>query len=279
MQQLLKQVRKHLEEAPSTGEHMDSKSNACHCANVATLSSSLCHLIRADDKSAEDLELQEEMQAFFQKHCKNATALKERGANSNVPDDVSAQQSSTKQGVQPAGVTKQQKKKRRQQKKAAQSESPSPSPERSSPTILGQVSDRASQSSAAQDQSTQQAAAQPTAVTGADSATEVPPPAVDERTVEQQQAEAAKDLGNTQYKAAQYDAALQSYSKAIELCPESAAYYGNRAAAALMKRQYKLAVQDCLQATKLNGAFARGYQRAGALACSCFWHVSQMLDL
>lgn len=228
----------------------------------------------ADDRSAEDLELQEEMQAFFQKHCKNATALKERGANSNVPEDTSAQQSAVKQGVQQAGVTKQQKKKRRQQKKAAQSESPSPSPERSSPTITGSVSDRASQSSAAQDQSTQQAAAEPTA----DLAIEVPPPAVDERPVEQQQAEAAKDLGNTQYKAAQYDAALQSYSKAIELCPETAAYYGNRAAAALMKRQYKLAVQDCLQATKLNGAFARGYQRAGALVCNCLWHVSEMLD-
>lgn len=232
----------------------------------------------ADDKSAEDLELQEEMQAFFRKHCKNATALKERGANSNVPDDTSVQQSSTKQGVQQAGITKQQKKKRRQQKKAAQSESPSPSPERPSSTNIDSVSDRASQSSAAKDQSTQQAAAQPTAVTDSKSATEASPPVVDERSEEQQQAEAAKDLGNTQYKAAQYDAALQSYSKAIELCPETAAYYGNRAAAALMKRQYKLAVQDCLQATKLNGAFARGYQRAGALVCTCFWHVSKMLD-
>ena len=230
----------------------------------------------ADDKSAEDLELQEEMQAFFRKHCKNATALKERGANSNVPEDVSTQQSLTKQGVQQAGVTKQQKKKRRQQKKAAQSESPSPSPERPSSTITGSVSDRASQSSAAQDQSTQQATAQPTAVTDSDSATKVSPPPVAERSVEQQQAEAAKDLGNTQYKAAQYDAALQSYSKAIELCPETAAYYGNRAAAALMKRQYKLAVQDCLQATKLNEAFARGYQRAGALMCNQTWHVSDM---
>ena len=80
---------------------------------------------------------------------------------------------------------------------------------------------------------------------------------------EQAQAEAAKDLGNTQYKAGQYEAALESYGRAIALCPEVAAYYGNRAAAALMKRQYKLAVQDSLQATKLNSQFARGYQRAG----------------
>lgn len=276
MQHLLKQVQKNLEEASSTGEHMDSKSNACHQANVATMFSNLCHLTPADDKSAEDLELQEDMHAFFQKHCKNATALKERGANSNVPEDSSAQQSSFKQGIQQAGVTKQQKKKRRQQKKAAQPESPSPSPERPPSTNIGSVSDRALQSSGAQDQSTQQVAAQPTAVTDSDAATEVSPPALDERPVEQQQAEAAKDLGNTQYKAAQYEAALQSYSKAIELCPETAAYYGNRAAAALMKRQYKLAVQDCLQATKLNGAFARGYQRAGELMCNHLCYVSEM---
>ena len=34
MQQLLKQVRKNLEDAPSTGEHMDSNSNACHHAKL-----------------------------------------------------------------------------------------------------------------------------------------------------------------------------------------------------------------------------------------------------
>ena len=221
----------------------------------------------ADDKSAEDLQLQREMQTFFQKHCKNATALKERGANSNVPtlDDASAQQSSGKHGAQQTGPTKQQKKKRRQQKKAAQSESPSPSPERSPSVTPASATDRVSQSSAAQDQSTQQARIQPTAVTDSDSARPASPAAVDERSPEQQQAEAAKDMGNTQYKAGQYDAALLSYGQAIELCPEVAAYYGNRAAAALMKRQYKLAVQDCLQATKLNGSFARGFQRAGTL--------------
>lgn len=232
------------------------------------MSSSICRADPADDKSAEDRQLQQEMQTFFQKHCKNATALKERGSNSNVPalGNTSAQQSSAKHAAQQAGPTKQQKKKRRQQKKAAQSESPSPSPERPPSATTASAADRVSQSSAAQDQSTQQAAVQPTAVTDSDAARPASPAAVNERSAEQQQAEAAKDLGNTQYKAGQYDAALLSYGKAIELCPEVAAYYGNRAAAALMKRQYKLAVQDCLQATKLNQSFARGFQRAGMLA-------------
>ena len=279
MQQLLKQIHDNLEESPSTGEPSAAWTQHICRQHKYVAACNVCNNVRlvpADDKSTEDLELQEEMQAFFRKHCKNATALKERGANSNVPEDSSAQQS-TKQGVQQAGATKQQKKKRRQQKKAAQSESASPSPERPPSVTTDSVTDRASQSSAAQDQSTEQAAAPSTAVTQADSARKASPPAVDERPSEEQQAEAAKDLGNSQYKGGQYEAALQSYGKAIELCPEVAAYYGNRAAAALMKRQYKLAVQDCLQATKLNGSFARGYQRAGACLCAPLWHVSEMI--
>ena len=205
--------------------------------------------MHADDQSAENMQLQEEMQAFFQKHCKNASALKERGANSNVPkpEDSSAQQFSAKQGSQQAGASsKQQKKKRRQQKKAAQSASPSPSPERAPSASDDPITSRASQSSGAQDHSTQHSPSSPQPAVLADSEPEsrASPSPVDEHPSEQQQAEAAKDLGNTQYKAAQYDAALLSYGKAIELCPEVAAYYGNRAAAALMKRQYKLAVRD-----------------------------------
>ena len=223
-----------------------------------------------DYESAENLELQEELHSFFQKHCKNATALKERGANSNVPSpaDSSGQQAPAKQGVQQASTpsSKQQKKKRRQQKaKTAQSAPTSPSPERTPVAGADSVTDRASQSSAAQDHSTQPPASHSPAAPSSASASTTSTPVVDERSSEQQQAESAKDLGNSQYKAGQYDAALMSYGKAIELCPAVAAYYGNRAAAALMKRQYKLAVQDCLQATKLNSSFARGYQRAGEI--------------
>ncbi len=221
----------------------------------------------ADEQSSEDRQLQQDIHAFFRKHCKNATLLKERGANNNVPifDDNLTQSMPAKQGVQQAStpLTKQQKKKRRQQKKAAQSSaSPSQSPERESVTSQDPTSERVTQSSAAQDQSMPQAPpeATATAVTDTPHAPPSPPPAQGPPSTEQQ-AECAKDLGNTQYKAGQYDAALLSYGKAIALCP--AAYYGNRAAAALMKRQYKLAVQDSLQATKLSSTFSRGYQRAG----------------
>jgi len=225
-------------------------------------------LLDADEQSSEDRQLQQDIHTFFRKHCKNATLLKERGANNNVPivDDLT-QSMPAKQGVQQAStpLTKQQKKKRRQQKKAAQSSaSPSQSPERESVTSPDPDSERVTQSSAAQDQSMPQAPPEAAATAATDSphAPPCPPPAQGPPTTEQQ-AESAKDLGNTQYKAGQYDAALLSYGKAIALCPEVAAYYGNRAAAALMKRQYKLAVQDSLQATKLSSTFARGYQRAG----------------
>ncbi|KAA6419503.1 MAG: hypothetical protein FRX49_10601 [Trebouxia sp. A1-2] len=222
----------------------------------------------ADEQSSEDRQLQQDIHTFFRKHCKNATLLKERGANNNVPsaEDDLYQSMPAKQAVQqaPTPLTKQQKKKRRQQKKAAQSSaSPSQSPEREPVPSPDPNSERVTQSSAAQDQSMPQAPPEATTTAATDSPHAPSPPTPQGPPTTEQQAESAKDLGNTQYKAGQYDAALLSYGKAIALCPEVAAYYGNRAAAALMKRQYKLAVQDSLQATKLSSAFARGYQRAG----------------
>ena len=268
MQQLLKQVRRKSNGSPPAGRLVVAVLPV-FCTLVLPLTLSRSLLMDADEQSSEDRQLQQDIHAFFRKHCKNATLLKERGANNNVPvfDDNLTHIMPAKQGVQQAStpLTKQQKKKRRQQKKAAQSSaSPSQSPERESVTSPDPDSERVTQSSAAQDQSMPQAPPEATATAATDSphAPPSPPPAQGPPTTEQQ-AESAKDLGNTQYKAGQYDAALLSYGKAIALCPEVAAYYGNRAAAALMKRQYKLAVQDSLQATKLSSTFARGYQRAG----------------
>lgn len=184
-----------------------------------------------------------------------------RDSNQSMPAKQAVQQA-------PTPLTKQQKKKRRQQKKAAQSSaSPSQSPEREPVPSPDPNSERVTQSSAAQDQSMPQAPPEATTTAATDSPHAPSPPTPQGPPTTEQQAESAKDLGNTQYKAGQYDAALLSYGKAIALCPEVAAYYGNRAAAALMKRQYKLAVQDSLQATKLSSAFARGYQRAGGSLC------------
>jgi hypothetical protein len=42
-------------------------------------------------------------------------------------------------------------------------------------------------------------------------------------------AEEKKNQGNDHYKAQNYKIALKCYTEAINLCPETAAYYGNRA--------------------------------------------------
>ncbi len=49
---------------------------------------------------------------------------------------------------------------------------------------------------------------------------------------------------------------------AISLEPKVAIYYGNRAAASFMLGKYKEALDDSLTSTKLDPAYARGYQRA-----------------
>ena len=49
--------------------------------------------------------------------------------------------------------------------------------------------------------------------------------------------------------------------EAIELAPDVAILYGNRAAANLMLGRYKAALQDGLTAVKLDPAYSRGYHR------------------
>ena len=224
------------------------------------------------------------MRQFFQKYCKGATLLKERGSVDNVPAapaDQQAQASPVKEGThQAAPLSKQLKKKRRQQKKSAQassrSRSGSPVHELPATDAASAATDRLAQPPTAQDQSTPTEQAEPTFAPSQTSSREASPAeaAVPEPPSDQQRADAAKDEGNVLYKAGRYEAALAAYGRAISICPEVAAYYGNRAAAALMKRDYKLAMQDSLHATKLNPDFARGYQRAGeSVACKSCWQL------
>lgn len=52
-------------------------------------------------------------------------------------------------------------------------------------------------------------------------------------------------------------------SAAIELDPEVAVYYGNRAAASIMLGKYKQALEDGQISVRLDPGYIRGYQRAG----------------
>lgn len=74
-------------------------------------------------------------------------------------------------------------------------------------------------------------------------------------------AEEKKAEGNAHYKLKDYRKALACYTRAIELCPESVAYYGNRAACRMMMGLYQDALEDARESTRLDTTFAKGYVR------------------
>ncbi|KAK3721197.1 hypothetical protein RRG08_044207 [Elysia crispata] len=76
-------------------------------------------------------------------------------------------------------------------------------------------------------------------------------------------AEAKKEQGNVFYKEKKYSEALAFYSEAINICPECAAYYGNRAAAYIMLQKYKDGLADAQYALQLDTGFVKGYLREG----------------
>ncbi|KAL4856376.1 DnaJ subfamily C member 7 [Chlorella vulgaris] len=86
-----------------------------------------------------------------------------------------------------------------------------------------------------------------------------PPPLADSA---RQLAEAQKGLGNDAYKLGRYEEATRCFSAALQLCPDTPVYLGNRAAAYLMGKRYTDAVQDCLRAVQLDPAYVKGYARA-----------------
>lgn len=74
-------------------------------------------------------------------------------------------------------------------------------------------------------------------------------------------AELKKENGNQLYKVKQYKSALPLYSAAIELCPNTAAYYGNRAACYMMLCNYQAALNDARRSVDLDNVFVKGYIR------------------
>lgn len=76
-----------------------------------------------------------------------------------------------------------------------------------------------------------------------------------------QQALEKKEEGNKEYSAKNYKAAINLYTEAITLHPECAAYYGNRAAAYMMTRQYISALEDARTSTTKDPTFIKGYLR------------------
>uniref|UniRef100_A0A1B6DZE1 J domain-containing protein n=1 Tax=Clastoptera arizonana TaxID=38151 RepID=A0A1B6DZE1_9HEMI len=74
-------------------------------------------------------------------------------------------------------------------------------------------------------------------------------------------AEMKKELGNQQYKSKQYSKALTFYTEAINLCPESASFYGNRSACYMMLNKYTSALEDARRSVTLDPKFVKGWIR------------------
>ncbi|XP_026737789.1 dnaJ homolog subfamily C member 7 [Trichoplusia ni] len=74
-------------------------------------------------------------------------------------------------------------------------------------------------------------------------------------------AEEKKESGNHLYKFKNYKGALAMYDEAIQLCPDNAAYYGNRSACYMMLGMYKKALEDAQKAVALDSTFTKGYIR------------------
>jgi len=70
-----------------------------------------------------------------------------------------------------------------------------------------------------------------------------------------------KEEGNQLYKLKNYREALLKYTEAIDLCPQCAAFYGNRSACYLMLGQPKQALQDAKTATTVDPTFCKGWSR------------------
>ncbi|KAF6072029.1 Calcineurin-like phosphoesterase family protein [Candida albicans] len=68
-----------------------------------------------------------------------------------------------------------------------------------------------------------------------------------------------KDKGNNLLKQHKYDEAIEAYTKAIEIDPNNAIFYSNRAQVQIKLENYGLAIQDCDLAIKLDINFLKAY--------------------
>ncbi|XP_036377386.1 small glutamine-rich tetratricopeptide repeat-containing protein alpha [Megalops cyprinoides] len=87
------------------------------------------------------------------------------------------------------------------------------------------------------------------------------------------EAERLKTEGNDQMKVENFSAAVEFYSKAIEINPQNAVYYCNRAAAYSKLGNYAGAVQDCDLAIGIDPNYSKAYGRMGLALASLNKHT------
>lgn len=76
------------------------------------------------------------------------------------------------------------------------------------------------------------------------------------RTADERKAE-----GNQLYKAKKYLEALEKYNEACEICPNEAAFFGNRSACHMMLSNYNKALEDAKTAVNIDPSYGKGYLR------------------
>lgn len=76
-------------------------------------------------------------------------------------------------------------------------------------------------------------------------------------------AEAFKNKGNDLMRNGLYKEAAEQYTRAIELNPDNAVYYCNRAAAFSRLENHENVIEDCEQAVKLDPFYGKAYGRLG----------------
>ncbi|XP_077251067.1 serine/threonine-protein phosphatase 5-like [Tasmannia lanceolata] len=79
-----------------------------------------------------------------------------------------------------------------------------------------------------------------------------------------EKAEEFKLLANEAFKAHKFSQAIELYSQAIELNPQSAVYWANRALAHTKLEEYGSAIQDATKAIEVDPRYSKGYYRRGA---------------
>ncbi|XP_051464548.1 E3 ubiquitin-protein ligase TTC3 isoform X2 [Apus apus] len=71
--------------------------------------------------------------------------------------------------------------------------------------------------------------------------------------------ECMKQKGNEEFSQGNFDAAIMSYTKAIQFCPSNHLLYGNRALCLILTKKYKKAISDGKRATVLKPDWPKGH--------------------
>jgi tetratricopeptide (TPR) repeat protein len=72
-----------------------------------------------------------------------------------------------------------------------------------------------------------------------------------------------KNEGNEYFKKKEYQKAVESYTKAINLNPMDPSYYGNRAASYLGMKKYNKCIDDCNETLNIDPNFGKALMRKG----------------